>query len=153
MSIVSGSSAVRGLRGVMSWEFFVAPDAAPVPFAVRLPRAGYGSLAFAPMRIPGRGTTLLVGGTGVGASALALFSRSVALLSRSVGRLAVRASPEMPVRAPGTIEALLVEGIAATTLGGRGVSSDGPGFLVTSFRSAAAPLRISRGVIREVIGD
>ena len=39
MSIVSGSSAVRGLRGAISWEFFVAPDAAPVLFTGRLPSA------------------------------------------------------------------------------------------------------------------
>jgi hypothetical protein len=100
------------------------------------------------MRIAARGTILLAAGV----SAFALFSRSVALLSRSVGRLAVRASPEMPVRALGTIEALLVDGIAAIRLGVRGVSSDGPGFLVTNFRSAAIPPRTSRGVIREVIG-
>jgi hypothetical protein len=151
MSIVSGSSAVRGLRGAISWELLPAPEA-PVPFAVRLPSAGYGSLAVALIRTPARGETLLVAGTVVGASALALFSRSVALLSRSVGRLAVRASPEMPVRAFGTIEALLVEGIALTTLGTRGASSGCPGFLTTNFRSAAAPPRTSRGVIREVIG-
>jgi hypothetical protein len=35
MSTVSGSSAVRGLRGAMSWEFFAAPGEAPIPFAGR----------------------------------------------------------------------------------------------------------------------
>ena len=132
MSIVSGSSAVRGLRGAMSWEFFVAPEAAPVPFAVRLTGAGSGKAVLVLKRTPPRGTGLAAGGTVVGVSALALFSRSVALLSRSVGRLLVRASLEMPVRAFGTIEALLVDGIAATTLGVRGVSSDGTDFFVAN---------------------
>jgi hypothetical protein len=57
----------------------------------------------------------------------------------------------MLVRAFGTIEALLVEGIAATTLGVRGVSSDCPDFLA-SLRSAVALLRTSFGVTREVAG-
>jgi hypothetical protein len=87
---------------------------------------------------------LLATGTVAGVSALAL-------LSRSVERLLVRASPEMLVRAFGTIEALLVDGIAATTLGVRGVSSDCPGFLA-NLRSAGALLRTSFGVTREVAG-
>jgi hypothetical protein len=35
MSTVSGSSAVRGLRGAMSWEFFAALGEAPVPLTGR----------------------------------------------------------------------------------------------------------------------
>jgi hypothetical protein len=55
------------------------------------------------------------------------------------------------MRAFGTIEALLVEGIAATTLGVRGVSSDCPDFLA-NLRSAVALPRTSFGVTREVAG-
>ena len=145
MSTVSGSSAVRGLRGAMSCEFFAAPGEPPIPLTVRPgpESAGY-SLAFAPMRIPARETALLAMGTVAGVSALAL-------LSRSADRRVVRASPEMLVRAFGTIEALLVEGIAATTRGVRGVSSGCPGFR-TNFRSAIALLRTSFGVTRELAG-
>ena len=96
------------------------------------------------MRIPARGVALLATGTVAGVSALVL-------LSRSVARLLVRASPAMLVRAFGTIEALLVEGIAATTLGVRGVSSDWPGFLA-NLRSATTLLRTSFGVKGEVAG-
>ena len=84
-------------------------------------------------------------GTVAGVSALAL-------LSRSVERLLVRASPEMLVRAFGTIEALLVEGIAATTLGVRGVSPDCPVFCVVNLRSPVTLARTSFGVTREVAG-
>ena len=84
-------------------------------------------------------------GTVAGVSALAL-------LSRSVERLLVRASPEMLVRVFGTIEALLVEGIAATTLGVRGVSSDGPGFCLANLRSVVTLARTSFGVTRAVAG-
>ena len=132
MSIVSGSSAVRGLRGAMSWEFLAAPEAAPVSFVVRLTGAGSGNAVLVLKRTPPRGTGLFAAGTAVDDSALALFSRSVALLSRSVGRRLVRASLEMPVRAFGTIEALLVDGIAATTLGVRGGSSGCSDFLVAN---------------------
>jgi hypothetical protein len=57
----------------------------------------------------------------------------------------------MLVRAFGTIEALLVEGIAATTLGVRGVSSACPDFLA-NLRSGVALPRTSFGVTREVAG-
>jgi hypothetical protein len=83
-------------------------------------------------------------GTVAGVSALVL-------LSRSVERLLVRASPEMLVRAFGTIEALLVEGIAAATLGVRGVASGCPDFLA-NLRSSVALLRTSLGVARELAG-
>jgi hypothetical protein len=135
MSTVSGSSAVRGLRGAMSWELFAALGEAPIPLT---------GLGFAPMRTPVRGAALLVAGVVAGASALAL-------LSRSVERRLVRVSAEMLMRAFGTIEALLVDGIAATTLGVRGVSSDWPGFLA-NLRSATTLLRTSFGVKREVAG-
>jgi hypothetical protein len=145
MSTVSGSSAVRGLRGAMSWELFAALGEAPIPLT-GLPEfsAGWGWLGFAPMRPPVRGAALLVAGVVAGASALAL-------LSRSVERRLVRVSAEMLMRAFGTIEALLVDGIAATTLGVRGVSSDWPGFLA-NLRSATTLLRTSFGVKREVAG-
>jgi hypothetical protein len=69
-----------------------------------------------------------------------------------VERLPVRASPEMLARAFGTIEALLVEGIAATTPGVRGVSPDCPDFCVTNLRSAVTLARTSFGVMRETAG-
>jgi len=43
ISTVSGSSAVRGLRGVICLVLFEPMAAAPIPFTVRSERGGYGS--------------------------------------------------------------------------------------------------------------
>jgi hypothetical protein len=52
ISTVSGSSAVRGLRGVICLVFFEPIGAAPTPFTSRSDRGGYGS--------PAPGTALFV---------------------------------------------------------------------------------------------
>jgi hypothetical protein len=39
-STVSGSSAVRGLRGVICFEFLEAIEAAPIPFTSRSDKGG-----------------------------------------------------------------------------------------------------------------
>src|SRR5208282_1314974 len=52
ISTVSGSSAVRGLRGVICLGFFEPIGVAPIPFSSRSDRGGYGS--------PAPGTALVV---------------------------------------------------------------------------------------------
>src|SRR5208283_5173500 len=52
ISTVSGSSAVRGLRGVICLGFFEPAAAALIPFTGRFDRGGYGS--------PAAGTAFLV---------------------------------------------------------------------------------------------
>ena len=121
------------------------PGDALFPFAVWPPPGGLGLFTPALRRMPVRGVALLAAGVLADGSALIL-------LSRSAGRLLVRASLIMPVRPFGTMDALFVDGIAATAPGTRGDSSDDDAtdLLIAGLRSLAALLRTSLAVTRDV---